>query len=525
MRRFTQVIGNIKMTTAILALVMIAIIGSIASVSGAIYLNIHNDALAASKEVQTANLGVAATILERRISGSTLAWTAEGTIGSFQAWKIPQFDGNEIIESVTRVTKQDASVYALDTSTKSFVIKSSSLVADLSSVPDMSIDVNSPAYAALIDHNSFVGEVVINGEMYLAAFQPISDNMTRQVIGAIFVGTRMENVQASANGILGTIFMIGGPVTILFGVVGFALSRLMTKPIPRLAKSMERIAQGDYTTEVPYAHLGNEVGTMARAVEIFRENGLRVSQMTDADTARVVADQNNRQRMMAELQTAFGEVVDAAVAGDFSRQVLMEFPDPELNRLAASVNRLVATFGRGTTEIGEVLGAMANTDFTLRMTGDYEGAFAQLKSDVNAVANRLAEIIGKLRYTSGSLKTATGELLSGANDLSERTTRQAATIEETSAAIGQLANTVLENAARADEANSKAILVCETAEGGGVVMSQTTQAMEKISRSSGKISNIIGMIDDIAFQTNLLALNASVEAARAGEDSSHLFVA
>ena len=96
-----------------------------------------------------------------------------------------------------------------------------------------------------------------------------------------------------------------------------------------------------------------------------------------------------------------------------------------------------------------MLAALAQTDLTQRMDGDYEGAFARLKDDTNAVADKLTEIVTQLRGTSRSLKTATGEILSGANDLSERTTKQAATIEETSAAMEQLADTVLANAKQA----------------------------------------------------------------------------
>jgi methyl-accepting chemotaxis protein len=126
-------------------------------------------------------------------------------------------------------------------------------------------------------------------------------------------------------------------------------------------------------------------------------------------------------------------------------------------------------------------------------------------------------VVTGLRGTSRSLKTATGEILAGANDLSERTTKQAATIEETSAAMEQLSNTVLENAKRAEQASKLAGDVSTSAERGGRVMRVANAAMERITVSSSKISNIIGLIDDIAFQTNLLALNASVEAARAGD--------
>jgi methyl-accepting chemotaxis protein len=517
MRKFFALLGNIRMTTAIAALVLVAIIGSIAAVSGAIYIGLYSRSLADSQVQQETNLSVAATILERRISGSVMTWTEEGTIDNFQSWAIPPFYDTEIIDSVTRVTKQDASIYVVDSATQNLISKTTSLAGpDGTRMVDMVIDSTNPAHAVLMAGETFVGQLPINGINYFAALQPV-EKMDGAVMGAIFVGAPMSVVEGAAVEMVGLIAMVGGAVVVVLGLAGLVLSRVITKPIPRLAGSMAAIAEGNYDTEVPYTELGNEVGGMARAVEVFRQNGLRVSQMTEAEAARIIADQENRQKMMSELQSAFGEVVDAAVAGDFSRQVTTEFPDPELNALAGGVNNLVSTFNRGVTEIGHVLGAMANTDLTERMEGEYEGAFAKLKSDINAVAEKLTEVIGQLRHTSGSLKTATGEILSGANDLSERTTKQAATIEETSAAMEQLAATVLQNAQRAKDASANAAQVTRTAEEGGQVMDAATSAMERITESSSKISNIIGMIDDIAFQTNLLALNASVEAARAGD--------
>ncbi len=172
---------------------------------------------------------------------------------------------------------------------------------------------------------------------------------------------------------------------------------------------------------------------------------------------------------------------------------------------------------RAVSATAVMLKRLAEGNLGARITDGFDPEFQRIKDDSNAVAERFDDIVQKLRETSRSLRTATGEILSGANDLSERTTRQAATIEETSAAMEQLMHTVTDNAGRAEQASEKAGAASAIAAEGGEVMSQANEAMERITQSSGKISNIIGMIDDIAFQTNLLALNASVEAARAGE--------
>ena len=347
----------------------------------------------------------------------------------------------------------------------------------------------------------------------VTAMQNIADAQEAARISRDALSAQTEAQWNTLNLVLyGTIF--------LSTVIALALSWLIGKsiegPVTRLSAIMHQLASGELRIDIEGRDKDDELGDMARAVEVFRENGLKIEAMNAEDAERQEAAKR-RSDSMVELIDSLGQVVETSIRGDFSQRVSIASTDEDLQGVAKAVNDLVETVDRGVSETGDVLAALAATDLTLRVKGDYQGAFDKLKRDTNAVADELTTIITRLRQTSRGLKTATGEILSGANDLSERTTKQAATIEETSAAMEQLAHTVMESAKRAGSASDQAKHASQTAEDGGKVMAQANVAMERISNSSSKISNIIGMIDDIAFQTNLLALNASVEAARAGE--------
>ena len=146
-----------------------------------------------------------------------------------------------------------------------------------------------------------------------------------------------------------------------------------------------------------------------------------------------------------------------------------------------------------------------------------DGAIASLCDGINALMDKMTEIIVQVREAGETINTAAGEIAAGNNDLSSRTEQQASSLEETAASMEQLASTVKNNAENAKQANQLAISASGIAVRGGSVVSEVVSTMSAINTSSKKIEDIISVIDGIAFQTNILALNAAVEAARAGE--------
>jgi len=210
-------------------------------------------------------------------------------------------------------------------------------------------------------------------------------------------------------------------------------------------------------------------------------------------------------------------VVQATARGDFSKVIAEAGKSGFFLTLATALNAGFAGTRGTLTEIGRVMGLVAQGDLTARMDGHYEGQFAEIRDSIEGSVTQLRSLIGQIQMAAGQINTAASEIAAGNQDLSARTEQQAANLEETAASMEELTATVKQNADSARQANQLASGAAGVAEQGGEVVGKVVTTMREIEDSSKRVADIISTIDGIAFQTNILALNAAVEAARAGE--------
>ena len=216
-------------------------------------------------------------------------------------------------------------------------------------------------------------------------------------------------------------------------------------------------------------------------------------------------------------ESSLTSLIEDAVRGSLTERFDVSGREGFVKQVGDQINQLLEAVANPIAEVRKVTQALADGNLTKKMESSYEGDFGALAESLNSSISNLQDLVGQITHSSSEIARAAGEISAGNSNLSSRTQEQAAAIEETAATVEELTSTVKQNAENARHADQLASSAREVAAAGGKVVTQAVEAMSEINRSSKRIADIIGVIDEIAFQTNLLALNAAVEAARAGD--------
>ena len=288
--------------------------------------------------------------------------------------------------------------------------------------------------------------------------------------------------QDEANGDLRLTLIVGGIlVSLIAAVLAWLLSRIIVRPIVGMTVAMGRLASGEHDIDVPAVGRGDEVGSMADAVLVFKQAAIEKLRL---------AGETDRMRDDAERQRQMGDEQKAREEGE--------------------IRFAMETLASG-------LSALAAGNVAARLDRTFAPQFDSVRADFNNAVEKLEAALQSVGTNAAAINAGAGEIRSAADDLAHRTEQQAAAVEETAAALEQVTTTVRDSAKRAEDVGHLVERARLGAEKSGDVVRKAVSAMQQIEKSSGEISNIISVIDDIAFQTNLLALNAGVEAARAGD--------
>ena len=284
----------------------------------------------------------------------------------------------------------------------------------------------------------------------------------RQKIDALVTATTAYQQKLAADSaatLTTTLALLAGIGLLVAGLLvaglWYIISRAL-KPLAATADAMERLAGGDFDVAVPGAGRKDEIGTMAAAFEVFRTS------------SRAQAASEAKQRVVV-------------------------------------------------SELAQAMDALAAGDMTYRIETELAPEYESLRTGFNNSITGLGEIMSSVSGTASSVHSGASEIRAASDDLALRTEQQAASLEETSAAMNQVTSMVRDTARGAADVHRSIEEAHREASDGGAVVKRAVGAMGAIEKSANEITQIINVIDGIAFQTNLLALNAGVEAARAGD--------
>ena len=355
-------------------------------------------------------------------------------------------------------------------------------------------------------------------------------SLQERVIGTMQIGLSLAQIESEvASGIRATRLVGLGIITSGL-LVGLGVGQIIRKRLGKVTELAQSVARGDLTCEV-IVHSSDEIGSLAvsfqalidyikglaAALEALSKNDLNVNIKPKSEQDILSKNIIRTIDTLRDLLVETRGLTKAAQEGRLTARGDADKFQGAFRELIQGMNHTMDAVAAPISEAAEVLQSVAAHDLTARMKGEYKGDFARIKDGLNSAVANLDDALGQVTTVVEQVSAASADINSGAQSLSGRATDQAASLQEVSGNLHQLASMTEQNAASAKEAKDLSEITRQSTQLGVENMKRLSSAIDRIKSSADATAKIVKTIDEIAFQTNLLALNAAVEAARAGD--------
>ncbi|HLT78808.1 MAG TPA: methyl-accepting chemotaxis protein, partial [Ferrovibrio sp.] len=421
--------GRLRLSLSQKLGLLIAVILCI-GVGGTVFAQLEMRKVAAVEEFRASNLQVV-SLLAQQISGG-VRWNKPETIAPVLEGAA-EFEGSALANAVVF----DAQRKPIAT----FEGKRFSIHGELAQ-----------EFTAAIEQEVKSGKIQTwsDGSDHYIMIAPVVAGKDREYVGALAVALSLDVLNAvNAESSQRALVLGGGLLGVLLVALMLGTQLLVSRPLRRITATISDLVEGKQDVSIPSLNRGDEVGDIARSLNIFKEQiaqNQALQQERAASQAEQLAERERseaeRQRQEEELDRSVARVLNAAAAGDLGSRIDPGNLAGATRRIAEGINRLLDVTDRSLQQISAMLAGLADGDLTQRIKGDFAGVFARIQNDANGTAGKLTGIATRLIETARTVRDASGEISAGSQDLAQRTESQAASIEETAASMHEITTTV-----------------------------------------------------------------------------------